>query len=211
MSEPTTTAEEFWEGFYGDREQVWTGNPNPLLVREVPGLTPGTALDLGCGEGADAIWLAHQGWRVTGVDVSSVALTRAAARAQADGVTVTWRRHDLLHDFPEGTFDLVTAQFLHSPVERSGERDQILASAAAAVAPGGRLLIGGHAGWPSWVTEPPHIAEFPTIEQVLDRLALGADWTVETAELVERPSTSPDGVEGTRADSIIRLRRGTPS
>lgn len=209
MSEPTATAEEFWEDFYGDREQIWTGNPNALLVREVAGLTPGTALDLGCGEGADAIWLAERGWQVTGVDVSSVALTRAAARAELDGVTVTWSRHDLVHDFPRGTFDLVTAQFLHSPVERSGERDQILAAAAAAVAPGGRLLIGGHAGWPSWVTDHPHHVEFPTIDQVLDRLALGPDWTIETAELVETPAVSPDGVEGVRADSVIRLRRAT--
>lgn len=209
MTDTTTpTAEEFWEGFYRDREQVWTGRVNPLLVREADGLTRGTALDLGCGEGGDAIWLAERGWRVTAVDISTVAMERGERRAREAGLSIHWERHDLTDSFPAGTFDLVSAQFLHSPVERPDERAVILRRAAEAVAPGGALVIGGHHGWPSWVTEPPHHAEFPTIEQVLDQLALGPQWQVETAELVYSPSTSPDGVAGERADSVLRVRRG---
>ncbi|MFC4126179.1 class I SAM-dependent methyltransferase [Nocardia rhizosphaerae] len=198
----------FWENFYREREQIWTGNANKTLVREVTGLTPGTALDLGCGEGGDAIWLATEGWQVTAVDISATAMERGARHAADAGVRISWERHDLDESFPEGTFDLVSAQFLHSPVERPDERQAILRKAAAAVAPGGALVIGSHAHWPTWVTTPPHDVSFPTIEQMLDELDLGPEWRVETAELVTSPSTSPDGVEGERADSVLRLRRG---
>ncbi|GEM29986.1 methyltransferase [Nocardia neocaledoniensis NBRC 108232] len=208
MTETAPTAEQFWEDFYREHDQVWTGNPNKTLVREVSELTPGTALDLGCGEGGDAIWLAARGWQVTAVDISSTAMARGAEHAAAAGVEITWARHDLHADFPEGTFDLVSAQFLHSPVEQPEERAIILRKAAAAVAPGGVLVVGGHHGWPTWVTTPPHHVDFPTIEQVLDQLALGPEWQVETAELVYSPSTSPEGVEGERADSVLRVRRG---
>ncbi|MEV6358959.1 class I SAM-dependent methyltransferase [Nocardia asteroides] len=208
MTETAQTAEEFWEGFYAERDQVWTGNANKTLVREVTGMSPGTALDLGCGEGGDAIWLAAQGWRVTAVDVSATAMERGARHAADAGVQVTWERHDLQESFPAGTFDLVSAQFLHSPVERTDERATILRKAAAAVAPGGVLVIGSHAHWPTWVTTPPEHVAFPTIEDMLGQLALGPEWQVETAELVTSPSTSPEGVEGERADSVLRLRRG---
>ncbi|MEV6059817.1 class I SAM-dependent methyltransferase [Nocardia asteroides] len=208
MTETAQTAEEFWEGFYAERDQVWTGNANKTLVREVTGMSPGTALDLGCGEGGDAIWLAAQGWRVTAVDVSATAMERGARHAADAGVQVTWERHDLQESFPAGTFDLVSAQFLHSPVERTDERATILRKAAAAVAPGGVLVIGSHAHWPTWVTTPPEHVAFPTIEDMLGQLALGPEWQVETAELVTSPSTSPEGVEGERADSVLSLRRG---
>lgn len=156
------SAEEYWDERYGGTERIWSGRPNVALVREVTGLAPGTALDLGCGEGGDAIWLAGQGWRVVGTDVSRRALERAAGHAERAGVAdrVEWRRHDLAVDFPAGRFDLVSAHFLHSPVEMP--REEILRSAAAAVAPGGVLLVVGHAGWPagdeprtSTCTSPP--------------------------------------------------------
>ncbi|WP_156910636.1 class I SAM-dependent methyltransferase [Nocardia mangyaensis] len=208
MTETVPTAEQYWENFYREREQVWTGNPNPLLVREVHGLSPGTVLDLGCGEGADAIWLAEQGWRVTAVDVSATAMARGEQRAAAAGLTIAWERHDLRATFPAGSFDLVSAQFLHSPVELPDERAGILRSAAAAVAPGGVLIVGGHAGWPSWADTPPHDYAFPTVEQVLEQLELApGQWQVDTAELVHSASTSPDGVVGERADSVIRVHR----
>ena len=208
MTETVANAEEFWEDFYRDRAQIWTGNPNPLLVREVAELTPGTALDLGCGEGADAIWLAERGWQVTAVDISATAMERGARRATEVGVTIVWDRHDLQASFPAGAFDLVSAQFLHSPVERPDERAGILRSAAAAVAPGGVLVIGAHAAAPSWAPSEMHAHVFPTIEQVLEQLELGPEWQTETAELVHTPSTSPDGVVGQRVDSVLRLRRG---
>jgi SAM-dependent methyltransferase len=200
----------FWDDFYQGRDQVWSGEPNPLLVRETAALTPGTALDLGCGEGGDAIWLARRGWRVTAVDVSDVALRRAAGHAAEAGVGdgIEWARHDLAQSFPEGLFDLVSAQFLHSPVAEPGEWEGLLRRAADTVAPGGTLLIGSHVGWPSWVEKPDHDVNFPTIPEVLGALALPeGEWTVEVAERVERALTSPDGQAGHREDQVIRMRR----
>lgn len=202
-----TTPTEFWEDRYRGSDRVWSGNPNPLLVREVEGLTPGTALDLGCGEGADAVWLAKQGWETTGVDISETALERAAQHAEEAGVTVRWERHELGVTFPEGQYDLVNAQFLQSPVELA--RDEILRSAAAAVAPGGTLLLVMHANWPSWQHEHEHPfkADFPTLEEVVEVLALPDTWRLETLEAVERPVSSPDGRHGARADNVWRWTR----
>ncbi|MER6348104.1 class I SAM-dependent methyltransferase [Streptomyces sp. NPDC001595] len=199
---------DFWEGFYRDRDRVWSGRPNPLLVREVTELTPGTALDLGCGEGADAVWLATRGWRVTGVDIAATALERAAGHAADADVAdrIVWERHELGRTFPEGSFDLVSAQFLQSPVDLDLHR--ILGRAAEAVAPGGTLLVALHASWPSWQHEPPFEADFPTVDGLLADLALPAqEWTVDTAETVRRTAVSPDGVEGFRDDNVWRLRR----
>ncbi|MGW8744553.1 class I SAM-dependent methyltransferase [Streptomyces sp. NPDC055794] len=201
-------AAEFWETRYRDTDRVWSGRPNGLLVREASGLTPGTALDLGCGEGADAVWLAARGWRVTGVDISGTALERAAGHAAEAGVgdRVAWERHELGLSFPEGVFDLVNAQYLQSPV--AFDQRAVLDAAARAVAHGGTLLVVMHAGWPSWQTEPPFDAVFPTLDGVLAELALpDGEWTVETAETVRRPSVSPEGAEGFREDNVWRLRR----
>ncbi|MFI6364694.1 class I SAM-dependent methyltransferase [Nocardia sp. NPDC050630] len=209
MSEGTTTGtQEFWEGFYQDRDQIWTGKPNPLLVREAASLDPGTALDLGCGEGADAVWLAGLGWRVTAVDVSSTALRRAAVHAEQAGVgeRIVFAEHDLAQSFPDGEFDLVSAQFFHSPVAQDDERTKVLRRAAEAVGIGGVLLIAGHAGWPSFI-EDRHDVHFPTMDEVLDGLALGADWSVETKDAVEREITGPEGQVGLRTDTVLRLRR----
>ncbi|WP_431957074.1 class I SAM-dependent methyltransferase [Nocardia lijiangensis] len=204
-----TTAQKYWEDFYRERDRVWTGKPNVLLVREASDLTPGSALDLGCGEGGDAIWLAERGWRVRAVDVSAIALARAAERAAGAGVgeRITWERHDLAHSFPAGSFDLVTSHFLHSPVAADDERDKILRHAAKAVAPGGVLLIVAHAGWPTWMTEPPFL-EFPTIPGTLAALDLSPEqWRVETGEVVDREWPGPEGQKGRREDTVLRIRR----
>ncbi|MFK0115615.1 class I SAM-dependent methyltransferase [Streptomyces sp. NPDC090994] len=206
---PPAQPAEFWESRYRDSGRVWSGRPNELLVREASALTPGTALDLGCGEGGDAVWLASRGWRVTGVDIAATALERAAAHAAEAGVgdRVAWERHELGESFPEGSFDLVSAHYLQSPVAL--DQRGVLRRAAAAVAPGGTLLLVLHAGWPSWQTEPPFDAEFPTPDGLLADLHLpAAEWTVETRETVRRASASPDGVDGHREDHVWRLRRG---
>jgi 2-polyprenyl-3-methyl-5-hydroxy-6-metoxy-1,4-benzoquinol methylase len=200
----TTHAQAFWEDFYRERP-VWSGKPNALLVREVEALPPGTALDLGCAEGADAVWLAQRGWRVTGADASATALGRAVAHAAEAGVEVDWQCHDLSRTFPDGSFDLVSAQYLHTPPEVGvdGERSAILRRAAAAVAPGGVLLVIGHEKH-----ERHPEADLPTTGEVLAGLDLDpVAWRVELEDVVERAMTDPDGRPGTRRDNVLRLRR----
>jgi SAM-dependent methyltransferase len=199
---------DFWDGFYAERDKVWSGRPNGALVREVSNLRPGTAVDLGCGEGADAIWLAARGWEVTGVDVSEVALGRAARHAEAEGVAgrIDWQRLDLAEWTADRRFDLVSVQFLHSPTELP--RNRILEAAAAAVAPGGTLLIVGHESFPPWSRHPEPEEPLPTAPEVAAGLGLGQPgWELETADSLEREVTGPDGQTATLADSVLRARR----
>ncbi len=128
-----------WDARYGERDgTMWSGRPNGRLVVEVADLEPGTALDVGCGEGADAIWLARQGWTVTAVDVSEVAVGRARAAAEETGVEVDWRTGDVLATpFPAGSFDLVSLQYPALP-KASGAA--ALTALLDAVRPGGTLL-----------------------------------------------------------------------
>lgn len=203
------TDEEYWDARYRESDRVWSGAPNAVLVSEVSGMTPGRALDLGCGEGADAIWLARQGWRVTATDISQVALDRAAAHAAEAGVdedAIDWQRHDLGRSFPAGTFDLASAHFLHSYGELP--REQILRTAAAALAPGGVLLVVGHSGWPSWQTEPRAGIHFPTPDEVVARLQLAdGQWELLVSEEYERSARGPEGQLGTRTDNTVQVRR----
>ncbi|WP_219467909.1 class I SAM-dependent methyltransferase [Nonomuraea rhizosphaerae] len=199
--------EEYWDGRYRESPTMWSGDPNDVLVREVSALSPGTALDLGCGEGGDAIWLARRGWRVTAVDISGVALQRAAQHAEQQGVAdrIVWQRADLAAAFPGGQFDLVSAHFLHSP-SPDMPREKILRAAAAAVAPGGILLVAGHAGLPPW-HEQTDVA-LPTPRQVLDGLELEEGrWQVLVAAEHERVQTGPDGRPFTRTDNAVKVRR----
>ncbi|MCP2335981.1 class I SAM-dependent methyltransferase [Actinomadura rupiterrae] len=206
--EEELTNEEFWDQRYGGHGHghIWSGNPNAALVEEVSGLTPGTALDLGCGEGADAVWLARQGWKVTAVDVSGVAIGRAVEHAEDAGLAeaIDFQRRDLSESFPDGVFDLVTTQFLHSPSEPISER--ILRSARDAVAPGGTLLVEGHAGPPPWEPDSPYV--LPTAAEVVVTLDLDADeWEVLRAEEHDRAQAAPDGTVMTRLDCTVKARR----
>ncbi|ASO21676.1 SAM-dependent methyltransferase [Actinoalloteichus hoggarensis] len=132
--------QRFWDDLYGSREQLFSGNPNGVLVAEASGLPVGRALDVGCGEGGDARWLVERGWRVTAVDISQVALDRAA-RAVGDD-DVRWVRADLTTTpLESGAYDLVSLQYF--PLVRD-ERHAALRGLLAAVAPGGTLLVGAH-------------------------------------------------------------------
>jgi SAM-dependent methyltransferase len=125
--------EAYWDERYQTRDALWSGQPNTTLVAEVSGLSPGQALDAGCGEGADSIWLAGRGWQVTGVDISAVALDRAAAHAATAGSQIAgrigWQRADLL-DWDPGRdqYDLATAHYMHFP---PGLRDEAFRRLAA--------------------------------------------------------------------------------
>ncbi|WP_103528151.1 cyclopropane-fatty-acyl-phospholipid synthase family protein [Streptomyces sp. SM12] len=202
------TDAEYWDARYAAEERIWSGSANAVLVREAGDLTPGRALDLGSGEGGDAIWLAHRGWWVTAVDISQVALDRAAALAAERGLAdrIDWQRHDLGATFPEGSYDLVSSQFLHSYGDLP--RAAILRRAADAVAPGGVLLIEGHAGWPAWMEEPHPDVELPTAREVVESLRLvPGEWEVLISAEHERAQDAPDGTPSVRTDSTVKLRR----
>ncbi|MEU4715064.1 FAD-dependent oxidoreductase [Micromonospora purpureochromogenes] len=203
-----TETARHWDELYQRRERIWSGRANPHLVDVVDPLPAGTALDLGCGEGADAIWLAGRGWRVTAVDVSTTALDRAAAEAATAGVAarIDFQRHDLTRTFPEGVFDLVSAQFLQSPLEFP--RAEVLRAAARAVAPGGRLLIVEHGEVPPWSRlAHPHV-RFPTPEETLAELDLDPDgWRTERLDAPRRAVTDPDGQPATLVDHLVLVRR----
>lgn len=194
-----------WEERYAGPSSVWSGNPNPQLVAEVSDLAPGRALDVGCGEGADAIWLARQGWRVTGLDFSAGALARSAAHATDAGVggAVEWRQADLRSWTPgEERWDLVSSQFMHQP---DGGMLAITRTLAAAVGEAGTLLVVGH-----------HPADLETglrwsIGNALftpDELlpALDDGWDV-SAEVRERDVPGPEGEPVTVRDSVLLARR----
>ncbi|WP_069171996.1 SAM-dependent methyltransferase [Streptomyces griseus] len=197
-----------WDDRYRESDRIWSGNPNTMLVREVEDMQPGRALDLGCGEGADAVWLARQGWRVTATDISRVALDRAAGHAVEAGVAdrIDWQWHDLGATFPEGVYDLVSAAFLHSMGDLPRER--ILRKAASAVTPGGVLLIVGHAGFPAWEKDPHPGLVLPTTDEVLASLELPeGEWEVLLGEEYERIQNDPEGNPTTRTDNVLKLRR----
>jgi SAM-dependent methyltransferase len=191
--------ERHWDELYSRRDRLFSGNPNAMLVAEVAGLPPGQALDVGCGEGADAHWLAARGWLVTAVDISRIALDRAAA--VGTGNQVSWLHADLtVTPPPAGSFDLVSAQYFPLHQEKSG-----LPGLLAAVAPGGTLLVVTHDPtelppefdrndylWPSDIAE-----------------MLGDDWKILVNETRARAAPPPPGTHHTHDVALRAQRRRT--
>jgi 2-polyprenyl-3-methyl-5-hydroxy-6-metoxy-1,4-benzoquinol methylase len=139
---PDSSRRARWDERHAAQEPIESSEPDPTLLHEVGALAPGRAIDLGAGDGRNAIWLARRGWAVTAVDFSQVAIDRGRALAAAAGVHVEWELADLLEWTPGGrSYDLVMLFFIHLPPD---ERPEVYARAAAAVAPGGTLLIVGH-------------------------------------------------------------------
>jgi SAM-dependent methyltransferase len=201
--QPAPHGEQAWDERYRTKPEIWSGNPNAVLVTEVANLKPGTVLDAGAGEGGDAFWLAARGWTVTAADISGVALERAARRASERGVTITWLHTDLAQAPAPGTYDLVAAHFLHVP--KSDQRP-LFSHLAAAVAPGGTLLVVGHDLSDMAKLPRPDLAEYGwTPDDVA--AALGAGWIIEATEARPRQATGPDGDEITINDAILRARR----
>jgi thioredoxin reductase/SAM-dependent methyltransferase len=199
--------EAAWDERYRSQERHWSGNPNPVLVTETADLPPGRALDAGAGEGADACWLAGRGWQVTGVDISSTALKRAAEEADRLGLDVTWEHLDLTRVPAPDTYDLVSAHYLHLPAE---PRRVVFKHLAQAVAPGGTLLIVGHDPSDAETSVPrPSLAEMGwTAVEVAEEL--GDGWIIEVAEARPRLATDPEGCEVTVHDAVMRARREQP-
>jgi SAM-dependent methyltransferase len=202
----------FWEDLYGEKDQRWSGRVNASLADVVRTLAPGRAVDLGSGEGGDAIWLAQQGWTVTGVDISPTAVRRAQQAATAAGLDdarVRFVTADLSTD-PGAVgagYDLVTACFFHSPVAL--DRTAILRRAADLLGAGGHLLLVTHAAAPPWA-DPEQIAHhtFLSPADEVDELALDpAGWAVALCETRSRAATGPDGEPGTLDDGVVLVRR----
>lgn len=198
--------QEFWDNQFNKGNGHWSGNANVQLVQALKDLSPGTALDLGCGEGSDAVWLAQQGWQVTTADVSKIALDLTKGLAQKHGVEdkINFQQHDFEVSIPAGSYDIVSAQFLQSPL--AFDRQKVLQKAATAVAVGGRLIIVEHAEIPSWSDHKDFV--FPAAQETYDSLELdAAKWQVQTIGSPERDITSPDGKPATIKDNLIIVKR----
>jgi SAM-dependent methyltransferase len=206
--------QEFWDDRYRSAGKLWSGQPNPQLVAQTADLAPGEALDAGCGEGADAIWLARQGWTVTAVDVSAVALARAAGYAARPGEEpgeeiarrITWQRQDLRSWDPgPERFDLVSAQYMHL---LRAEQVSMLARLAAAVRPGGTLLVVAH--HPDDLHANVGRTGRPDMFLYAEDMAASLDpgeWEITVADAVGRSVTDLDGQPVTVRDIVLRAAR----
>ena len=193
-----------WDERYTSMERVWSGEPNGALVTETTGLTPGAALDVGCGEGADAVWLAEHGWDVTALDVSGVALERAARHAEQVQVPVRWVHAGLVEaGLPAGTFDLVSAQ---SPALLRTEGHDAEAALLAAVAPGGTLLVVHHQVIDAEQARAHGVDPDDYVSPADVATLLDERWRIEVDETRPRHVTGGAGSHHTH-DVILRARR----
>jgi SAM-dependent methyltransferase len=194
-----------WDARYAEKDALWSGRPNGRLVLEVADLPPGSALDVGCGEGADAIWLAGTGWTVTAVDISEVALSRAQAAADRAGATVEWIRGDALQtSFPANSFDLVSMQY---PALPKAAGDAAVRTLLATVRPGGLLLAVYHdldeehrEQMTSRGVDPADYVLADDLRQIL-----GDDFTIELDAVEPRIDPPPDNPH--IGDIVLRARR----
>ncbi|QDQ96115.1 bifunctional NAD(P)/FAD-dependent oxidoreductase/class I SAM-dependent methyltransferase [Tomitella fengzijianii] len=186
--------------------RMWSGRPNAVVVDELSDLRPGSAFDAGAGEGGDALWLAERGWKVTAADLSTVALERGERTAAHRGLTVDWRHLDLTREAAPGSFDLVTASYLHIPADK---RAALFSRLTAAVAPGGTLLIVGHhpSDADSGVRRPDLADIGWTAEDLAESLPDG--WAVDTCVSRARTEHGPDGGECTVHDAVLRAHRAS--
>lgn len=201
---------KFWESRYTERDQIWSGKANHALVTAVVDFEPGRALDLGCGEGGDSVWLAERGWQVTAVDVAPTAISRArelATRTRVADGRITWLVEDLSSWHPPDSYDLVTACFLHSSVEFP--RTTVLQRAASAVAPGGHLLIVGHASPPPWARADHHAHHhfFSPAEELASLQLHEDEWEVVVDEIRTRAAIGPNGEHANLDDTVLLVRR----
>lgn len=193
-----------WDRRYAAADLVWTAEPNRFLVAEAGALPAGRALDVAAGEGRNAVWLAKQGWQVTAVDFSEVALAKGRQMADAAGVSVEWVAADVVGFRPEPrSFDLVVILYLHLP---ASQRREVVRAMAQAVAPGGTLLVVGHdtdnltrgVGGP----QSPEVL-FSPADIVAD---LDAALVIERAEQVHRLVTTDAG-DREAIDALVRAHR----
>lgn len=196
---------EEWDERYAGQDLLWHAEPNRFLVQEVADLAPGTALDIACGEGRNAVWLAERGWRATGVDFSGVALAKAQRMAEERGVTVRWIEADLRQWEPPERFDLVIAMYLHLPAET---RAATFSAATEAVAPRGTLLVVGHdrENIAFGHGGPQDESVLFTATEVADVVKAVGGFTIRRAEQVRRPVETENGTVDA-LDALVRAVR----
>jgi SAM-dependent methyltransferase len=192
---------EEWDRRYAESGLLWSATPSRFLVAEVADLTPGRALDLACGEGRNALWLAERGWHVTGVDFSEVAIAKARARAEREGTRVDFVCADLLEYEPErAAYDLVLVLYLHVSAP---ERRLVLARAAAALAPGGTFLLVGHD-----LSNPSDGVGGPSDRALLYTAAdIASELPALDVEKAERVYRDVEGEDRPAIDALVRARR----
>jgi 2-polyprenyl-3-methyl-5-hydroxy-6-metoxy-1,4-benzoquinol methylase len=200
---------ESWDDVHAGRDPAKVVEPHPAVVDTVRGLAVGTALDVGCGDGVNLVWLAAQGWDVTGVDASSVGLERAAARAESAGVAdrVRLEQADLATWTPAAAFDLVLEVLVHAPDDLA--RSSVRARAAGGVAPGGTLLVVTHRTVAPWVASHHHVhgGELPTAGEIAAELGLdGSGWRLVRAAELERAERHGDEVAAV-VDAVVQAVR----
>ncbi|WP_378740558.1 SAM-dependent methyltransferase [Nocardia brasiliensis] len=204
----TTDAVTFWDEVYATRPAATDPQPNYRLPEAVTDLPPGRVLDLGCGDGGDALWLARRGWHVTAVDISAVAVERLADLAHSRGVAdrVVAEQHDLRKSFPQSQFDLICAHYLHTAFDL--DRATVLRAAAHALRAGGRLLVVDHGSTaPWWWDQVPNV-RYPTPRDVAAGIDLDpATWQVERADAPRRIATGPGGHTAEVTDHVLLIRR----
>lgn len=194
--------EEHWQSLGAD---AIGEAANPYVVAETSGLGRGTALDAGCGAGAEAVWLAEQGWDVTGADISPTALAKARRRAEAAGLgsAVRWVEADLMAWEPGERWDLVMTSYAHPP----SSQVEFYRRISRWVAPGGTLLVVGHLHG-SGVMSGDEAPEGTTVSlEHVAGLFDGGDWTIETARQNVRTATARDGSAVEMRDVVVRARR----
>lgn len=207
-----TFDKDYWDQIWsGDRATAMSSSePNPHLVRQVQHLPPGTAIDAGCGAGAEAIWLAAQGWTVTAADVAEEALRYGEDRAAAAGVSgqVRWVQADLSTWQPDSSYDLVTTHYAHPEIPQLEFYDRI----ASWVAPRGTLLIVGHLHQHDAGNHHGHGQEQPPAEASATAASITdlldpTRWEIATAEESQRTMTGPGGHPTTIHDVVVRATR----
>jgi len=198
-----------WNERYSTDELVWKAEPNRFLPPEVATLTPGRALDLACGEGRNAVWLADQGWQTTGVDFAGAGLAKGRRLAAERGVSVEWIEADLTDwAAPRGAFDLVVVFYLQLP---EAERRTVMRTAAGALAPGGTLLVVAHdsRNLTDGYGGPQSAAVLYTAADVVADLVGLPGLETERADEVLRPVVVAvdDGGPFEAIDCLVRVRR----
>ncbi len=192
-----------WNERYAGSELVWSALPNRVLARESETLKPGKVLDVACGEGRNAIWLAEQGWEVTAIDFSDEGVAKGRKIAEKKGVKVDWIVEDVsTWKLPESEYDLVVLLYLHTD---PAERGRWLTNVIGAVKKAGTFIYIGHdqSNIKDGVGGPQHPDHIPAIDEILPLLG---DFEIEVAEVIERPVDNDPG-HGRELDAFIRAKR----